>query len=96
MVRRTAGEDCGKQDGDYLTDSFPEPRETNKNCSLDLSPHPDSGLFGNRKESEQESVSAKFEADELESEEDSDANKESSDASSRDPVEPGKGNTGHQ
>ena len=85
-MRRTAGEDCGKQDGDYLTDS----------CSLNLSPHPDSGLFGNRAETEQESVSAKFEADESESEEDSDANKENSDAGSRDPVEPGKGNTGHQ
>ena len=34
------------------TDSFPEkpmePREINNDCSLDLSPNPDSGLFGNR------------------------------------------------
>ena len=77
------------------TDSFPEEpmesRETNKDCSLDLSPHPDSGLFGYREESEEESVSAKSEADGSESGEDSDANEESSDASSEDPVEPGEG-----
>ena len=40
-------------------DSFPEepmePRETNNDYSLDLSPNPDSGLFGNREVSEEES-----------------------------------------
>ena len=44
-------------------DSFPEEpmepretaRETNNDCSLDLSTNPDSGLFGNREESEEES-----------------------------------------
>ena len=36
------------------TDSIPEgpmeSRQTNNDCSLNLSPHPDSGLFGNREE----------------------------------------------
>ena len=31
-----------------------ESRETNNDCSLDLSPNPDSNLFGNREESEEE------------------------------------------
>ena len=48
-------------------DSFPEEpmesRETNNDCSLDLSPNPDSNLFGNREESEEESSSAESEDD---------------------------------
>ena len=63
-------------------DSFPEepmePRETNNDYSLDLSPNPDSGLFGNREVSEEESSWA-------ESENDSEK-EDGSDASSRDPV----------
>ena len=47
------------------TDSFPEkpmePREINNDCSLDLSPNPDSGLLGNREVSEEESSSAESE-----------------------------------
>ena len=31
-----------------------ESRETNNDCSLDLSPNPDSNLFGDREESEEE------------------------------------------
>ena len=69
------------------TDPFPEEpmesRETNNDCSLDLSPNPDSGLFGNREESEEESIAA-------ESENDSEK-EDGSDASSRDPVEPEEG-----
>ena len=70
-------------------DSFPEEpmepretaRETNNDCSLDLSPNPDSGLFGNREESEEESSSAESEND-----------PEKEDGSgSRDPVEPKEG-----
>ena len=72
-------------------DSFPEEpmepretaRETNNDCSLDLSTNPDSGLFGNREESEEESIAA-------ESENDSEK-EDGSDASSRDPVEPEEG-----
>ena len=68
-------------------DVFPEEpmesRETNNDCSLDLSPNPDSGLFGNREESEEESISA-------ESENNSEK-EDGSDASSRDPVEPEEG-----
>ena len=68
-------------------DVFPEEpmesRETNNDCSLDLSPNPDSGLFGNREESEEESIAA-------ESENDSEK-EDGSDASSRDPVEPEEG-----
>ena len=48
-------------------DSFPEepmePRETNNDYSLDLSPNPDSGLFGNREVSEEESSWAESEND---------------------------------
>ena len=44
------------------TESFPEEpmesRQTNNDCSLNLSPHPDSGLFGNREESEEEESSS--------------------------------------
>ena len=44
------------------TESFPEEpmesRQTNNGCSLNLSPHPDSGLFGNREESEEEESSS--------------------------------------
>ena len=69
------------------SDVFPEEpmesRETNNDCSLDLSPNPDSGLFGNREESEEESIAA-------ESENDSEK-EDGSDASSRDPVEPEEG-----
>ena len=69
-------------------DSFPEEpmepretaRETNNDCSLDLSPNPGSGLFGNREESEDESISAESENDP--------EKEDGSDASSRDPVEP--------
>ena len=69
-------------------DSFPEEpmepretaRETNNDCSLDLSTNPDSGLFGNREESEEESSSAESENDP--------EKEDGSDASSRDPVEP--------
>ena len=70
-------------------DSFPEEpmepretaRETNNDCSLDLSTNPDSGLFGNREESEEESSSAESEND-----------PEKEDGSgSRDPVEPEEG-----
>ena len=35
-----------------------ETRETNNDCSLNLSPNPDSALFGNREEAEEESSSA--------------------------------------
>ena len=35
-----------------------ESRQTNNDCSLNLSPHPDSGLFGNREESEEEESSS--------------------------------------
>ena len=48
-------------------------------------------MFGNREESEEESVSAKSEADESESGEDNDANEESSDACRGGSVEPGGG-----
>ena len=65
-------------------DSFPEelmePTETNNDCSLDLSPNPDSGLFGNQEVSEEESSSAESENDSQK--------EDGSDASSRDPVEP--------
>ena len=67
------------------SDVFPEEpmesRETNNDCSLDLSPNPE--LFGNREESEEESIAA-------ESENDSEK-EDGSDASSRDPVEPEEG-----
>ena len=69
-------------------DSFPEEpmepretaRETNNNDCLDLSPNPNSDLFGNREESEEESSSAESENDP--------EKEDGSDASSRDPVEP--------
>ena len=60
-----------------------EPRETNNDYSLDLSPNPDSNLFGNREESEEESSSAKSENNSEKA--------DGSDASSRDPAEPEEG-----
>ena len=70
--------------GDQLLRSCHARRqEPSNDCSLDLSPNPDSGFFGNREESEEESSSA-------ESENDSEK-EDGSDASSRDPVEPEEG-----
>ena len=42
------------------TESFPEEpmEQTNNDSSLNLSPHPDSGLFANREESEEEESSS--------------------------------------
>ena len=51
-------------------------------------PNPDSGLFGNREESEEESSSAESESEDWEKREGRDANEDGSDASSGDPVEP--------
>ena len=51
-------------------------------------PNPDSGLFGNREESEEESSSAESESKDWEKREGRDANEDVIDASSGDPVEP--------
>ena len=55
-------------------------------------PNPDSGLFGNRKESEEESSSAESESKDWEKREGRDANEDGIDASSGDPVEPEEDN----
>ena len=61
------------------TESFPEEpmesRQTNNDCSLNLSPHPDSGLFGNREGSEEEESSS-AELNDSVSEASSDASRE--------------------
>ena len=79
-------------------DSFPEEpmepretaRETNNNDCLDLSPNPNSDLFGNREESEEESNSAESE-DDSEIEASSDASSRDSTPETKQEVEPSRG-----
>ena len=67
-----------------------ESRETNNDCSLDLSPNPDVALFGNREESEEESSSAESE-DDSEIEAGSDASSRDSAPETNQEVEPSRG-----